>query len=57
VARLHRSHGNKRVVEVYDYVDGNVQMLARMYEQRLKGYSAMGYKILDGAARQQDLWI
>ena len=26
-----------------------------MYERRLKGYSDMGYKILDGAARQQDL--
>ena len=55
VGRLHRLHDNKRVVEVYDYVDGNVRMLVRMYERRLKGYSDMGYKILDGAARQQDL--
>ena len=42
-------------MEVYDYVDGNVRMLVRMYERRLKGYSDMGYKILDGAASQQDL--
>jgi superfamily II DNA or RNA helicase len=55
VGRLHRLHDNKRVVEVHDYIDGNVRMLARMYERRLKGYSDMGYKILDGAARQQDL--
>ncbi|MGC9969685.1 MAG: hypothetical protein ABSE56_03740 [Bryobacteraceae bacterium] len=53
--RLHRLHDNKRVVEVYDYVDGNVRMLARMYERRLKGYSDMGYKILDGAPKQQAL--
>jgi superfamily II DNA or RNA helicase len=51
--RLHRLYDSKRVVEVYDYVDGNVRMLARMYERRLKGYSDMGYKILDGAPKQQ----
>jgi superfamily II DNA or RNA helicase len=55
VGRLHRLHDNKRVVEVFDYVDGNVRMLVRMYERRLKGYSDMGYKILDGTARQQVL--
>ena len=32
----HRLHDNKRVVEVYNYVDSNVRMLARMYERRLK---------------------
>jgi superfamily II DNA or RNA helicase len=53
--RLHRLYDSKRVVEVYDYVDGNVRMLARMYERRLKGYSDMGYKILDGAPKQQAL--
>jgi hypothetical protein len=26
-----------------------------VYARRLKGYSDMGYKILDGAAREQDL--
>lgn len=31
VGRLHRLHDNKRMVEVYDYVDSNVLMLARMY--------------------------
>jgi superfamily II DNA or RNA helicase len=45
VGRLHRLHDNKRVVQVYDYVDDLVPMLARMYERRLKGYSAIGYVI------------
>jgi superfamily II DNA or RNA helicase len=31
VGRLHRLHDAKRVVKVYDYVDSNVLMLARMY--------------------------
>jgi superfamily II DNA or RNA helicase len=45
VGRLHRLHDNKRVVQVYDYVDNAVPMLARMYERRLKGYNASGYTI------------
>jgi hypothetical protein len=32
-------------VQVYDYVDNYVLMLARMYERRLKGYSTIGYVI------------
>jgi superfamily II DNA or RNA helicase len=45
VGRLHRLHDNKRVVQVYDYIDNGVPMLARMYERRLRGYSAIGYAI------------
>jgi superfamily II DNA or RNA helicase len=45
VGRLHRLHDSKRFVQVYDYVDSNVLMLARMYERRLKGYAAIGYRI------------
>jgi superfamily II DNA or RNA helicase len=45
VGRLHRLHDGKRVVRVYDYVDPNVPMLARMYERRLKGYDPIGYTI------------
>ena len=45
VGRLHRLHDDKRVVQVYDYVDAHVLMLARMYERRLKGYSAIGYTV------------
>jgi superfamily II DNA or RNA helicase len=43
VGRLHRTHDNKRVVRVYDYVDYRVPMLMRMYEKRVKGYKAIGY--------------
>jgi superfamily II DNA or RNA helicase len=58
VGRLHRLHDAKRVVRVYDYVDSKVLMLARMYAHRLKGYSAIGYRICNssnemfGAERQ-----
>jgi len=45
VGRLHRLHDGKRVVQVYDYVDPNVAMLARMYDRRLKGYDAIGYTV------------
>jgi superfamily II DNA or RNA helicase len=45
VGRLHRLHDAKHVVRVYDYVDSNVLMLARMYARRLKGYSAIGYRV------------
>jgi superfamily II DNA or RNA helicase len=47
VGRLHRLHDAKHVLRVYDYVDSNVLMLARMYARRLKGYSAIGYRICD----------
>jgi len=45
VGRLHRNHDNKRVVQVYDYVDDKVPLLERMYQKRLKGYKAIGYEI------------
>ncbi|MGC1451048.1 MAG: hypothetical protein WA830_13550 [Candidatus Sulfotelmatobacter sp.] len=49
VGRLHRLHADKRFVQVYDYVDSYVLMLARMFERRLKGYAAIGYVIEQGA--------
>ncbi len=45
VGRLHRLHDGKRFVQVYDYVDDYVPMLARMYVRRLRGYGAIGYVI------------
>ena len=57
VGRLHRLHDSKKVVEVYDYVDADVLMLARMYGRRLKGYADMGYKILSDAHQRLDLGI
>ncbi|MGC2657905.1 MAG: DEAD/DEAH box helicase family protein [Bryobacteraceae bacterium] len=45
VGRLHRLHDGKKVVEVYDYVDSAIAMLARMFDRRLRGYRALGYLI------------
>ena len=42
--RLHRLHPGKHEVRVVDYVDSKVPMLARMFERRLRGYRAMGYR-------------
>lgn len=54
VGRLHRLHDSKRFVRVYDYVDSYVPMLARMYERRLTGYSAIGYVIEQDAATRKN---
>jgi superfamily II DNA or RNA helicase len=45
VGRLHRLLDSKKVVEVYDYVDSSIPMLARMFEKRLRGYRELGYTI------------
>jgi superfamily II DNA or RNA helicase len=44
--RLHRLHGAKREVIIYDYVDMRVPVLTRMAAKRRIGYQAIGYKIL-----------
>lgn len=44
--RLHRLYDGKREVRIYDYADLNVQMLARMFDRRCRGYEAVGYTIL-----------
>jgi superfamily II DNA or RNA helicase len=41
--RLHRLHPGKEEVQVYDYVDSAVPMLAKMHSQRMKGFKTMGY--------------
>ncbi len=44
--RLHRLYDGKREVQIYDYADLNVPMLARMFDRRCRGYDALGYTIL-----------
>jgi superfamily II DNA or RNA helicase len=46
LGRLHRLHGGKREVRVYDYADLNVPMLARMFDRRCRGYESLGYTML-----------
>jgi len=42
--RLHRLHPGKDEVQVFDYVDSSVPMLAKMHEKRMKGFRTMGYE-------------
>jgi superfamily II DNA or RNA helicase len=44
VGRLHRLHPAKKEVRVFDYVDGGVPALRRMFDKRLKGYRSTGYE-------------
>ncbi len=43
--RLHRLHHAKKEVIIYDYVDRQIPILARMAEKRMKGYARLGYTI------------
>jgi hypothetical protein len=45
---LHRLHGSKRDVIIYDYVDENEPMLAKMAAKEA-GYRSLGYRVLDRA--------
>jgi len=45
VGRLHRDHSGKRDVVVYDYIDAEVPVLARMAKKRQSGYRALGYRV------------
>jgi len=47
--RIHRTHPGKHEVRIVDYVDSKVPVLARMFERRLRGYRAMGYRKKDDA--------
>ncbi|WP_332628571.1 DEAD/DEAH box helicase [Halalkalibacter flavus] len=52
VGRLHRNHDNKQEVQVYDYVDQHVPMLLKMYEKRVTGYKALGYKMKNNGEKR-----
>jgi superfamily II DNA or RNA helicase len=43
--RLHRLNATKKEVIIYDYVDFDVPLLAKMYSRRRAGYKAIGYEI------------
>jgi superfamily II DNA or RNA helicase len=52
--RLHRTHPGKKEVQIYDYVDRNVPVLKRMFERRVRGYRAIGCKLVDGSKKVKD---
>jgi superfamily II DNA or RNA helicase len=43
--RLHRLNATKKEVIIYDYVDFEVPVLARMHGKRRASYKTLGYKI------------
>lgn len=43
--RLHRDHAGKTNVRIIDFVDSGHPALLRMWDKRLRGYRAMGYRI------------
>lgn len=45
--RLHRAHPGKRQALVYDYVDGELPVLRRMFAKRLKAYRGLGYELAE----------
>ena len=49
--RLHRNHPNKREVIVYDYVDGEVPVLAGMSRKRITSFKSLGYSVPDPERR------
>jgi superfamily II DNA or RNA helicase len=49
VGRLHRLHANKKVVQVFDYVDVHVPVLLQMLKRRIRGYEDVGYVVRYGA--------
>jgi len=54
--RLHRLNEAKKKVVIYDYVDFEVPVIARMYAKRRSGYKSIGYEVVlsqsqDGATQ------
>jgi superfamily II DNA or RNA helicase len=54
--RLHRLNEAKKKVIIYDYVDFEVPVVARMYSKRRSGYKSIGYEVIlsqsqDGATQ------
>jgi len=41
-------------VQIYDYVDRSVPVLKRMFERRVRGYRAIGYRLVDGSKKLKD---
>ena len=44
--RLQRENESKKDVRIYDYIDIHEPVCENMYRKRLKGYSAIGYRVL-----------
>ncbi|MBI1778205.1 MAG: DEAD/DEAH box helicase family protein [Proteobacteria bacterium] len=51
--RLHRLHAAKRDVVIYDYVDDNEPMLAKMAVKRAAGYRNLGYRAVQNVDHER----
>ena len=51
--RLHRLNAAKKDVIIYDYVDFEVPVLAKMYTKRRTGYKGIGYEIVMPNSKSQ----
>ena len=47
--RLNRLHATKRDVIIYDYIDENEPILAKMAAKREAGYRSLGYRVISSA--------
>lgn len=57
--RLLRPRASKGDVRIIDIVDTGHAALLRMWQKRVRGYAAMGYRIIDSVtpeSRLPDLW-
>lgn len=45
--RLQRAHVGKSRAVVYDYVDGEVPVLRRMFAKRMRAYRSLGYELAE----------
>jgi len=49
VGRILRTYSGKTAVEVHDYVDTNVGVLAAMWRKRSRSYTQLGFTTTDDA--------
>lgn len=55
--RLHRLNAAKKDVIIYDYVDFEVPVLAKMYTKRRTGYKGIGYRIILPNSKSQSIQL
>jgi superfamily II DNA or RNA helicase len=55
--RLQRLHPGKKEVQIFDYLDREVPLLARMFQKRLRAYTALGYTREAATAMPADITL
>ncbi|MBQ9604568.1 MAG: hypothetical protein IJR45_04045 [Firmicutes bacterium] len=52
--RLNRDFDSKKNVIIYDYIDGHIPMLERMYQKRLRTYKKIGFDIYSQTSEKNE---